>query len=568
MEFSKQEAAALLAIKDKSADSTKLRDAGTVYWDAIERGIGDCLRNKIDITSFCSRERDFIDFGICTHIVDLPVEIKKKILDNSPKDSFIAVLCFSEWISQLYSKIVQGDKKELLEKEISFTIIQISRTEKEIMELQQQRKDLLFTEQTISTATRQTTDRQSGLELMEQYDALLRQNLKFKKAVSKGTFFSVVDKRKHCERENTQSVLKGKSDAFLESYQPKERAAIKTMCAQIADDFGTIIDYEDAILKMQADIGELIKKKESISPIETEARVKQEIDYIHDLVKLAAKRLHMESCPIMRPDEGFFTMACLHDCINRILEFDPRVFHNDRVAIFGRPTVLLIPGNGNALYDWKNNLIIVPILPYGGNCMASIATGLIEYRIDTDEDKRLTSSYNQLPQHATIRSIFQLRANLTKDYITWMVSEFKGYKNLAKEVRKWFEHEIAPSKNDIYIPSEFHPFVMPAEEFSRTLDSCEARLSQGLPTAGENDLWVGSILHYMRGNFERSIELLKTLVAKNSKHERAYYNLGYICMKLMYKQDALHAFSEYTKLNPQSWYSGVVMEHARKLSIS
>ncbi len=567
MEFSKSDLELLNAIKDKSADPAKLRDAGTLYWNAIEQGVGDCLRKKSDIAAFCDKDRDFIDFGISAHVLDRPVEIRKKITDNVPKESFLSVLYFSDWIKQLYAKIIQGDKKELLEKEISFTNIQISRLEKEILELQQQRKDALLAEQAKTTATRQTIDQKSGIDILEQYDTLLRQNLKFKKAVSKGTFFSVTDKRKHCERENTLSALKAKAESFLESYQPKDRATVKGFSTQIADDFGKITDFDDNVAKMQAEIGELIKKKESISAIETDARIRQEIDYIHDLVKLAAKRLHTENCPIIRPDESFFTASILHDCLNRIMEFDPQVFHNDRVAIFGKPSVLLIPGNGNTLYDWKNNLIIVPILPFGGNFMASIATGLIEYRIDTDEDKRLTSSYNQLPQYVNVRSIFQLRANLTKDYITWMVSEFKGYKNLAKEVRKWFEHEIAPSKNDIYIPPQYHSFVMAADEFSKNLDSCETRLSSGLATAAENDLWVGSILHYMRGNFDRSIELLKTLIVKNPKHEKAFYNLGYICMKLMYKQDALHAFTEYTKLNPQSWYSGVVMDFTRKLSV-
>jgi tetratricopeptide (TPR) repeat protein len=565
MDFTKQETAVLSALKDKSPDAAKLREAGSLYWARVSEGIGECVRKKTDVTAFLNAERDFVDFGLAGQVVDNAPALRKKILDAAGKPGFLQVLCFSDWISQLCAKIVQGDKKELIEKEITLSRMQMQRCETEIVELQQQRRENVSNEQAKTSAARQKTDTKTGLDTLEQLDSLLRQNLKFKKAVSKGTFFSVADKRKHCERENSLADLKGKADDFLEAYQPKERAAIKGFSAQIADDMGRIIDFEDSIARMQKEIEELAKKKESISPIETEARIVQEIDYLRDLVKLTAKRLHMESCPIARPEDRYFTMKELSDCLDRVLEFDPRIFHNDRVAIFGRPCVLLIPGNGNSLYDWKNNVIIVPTLPIGGNFMASVATGMIEYRIDTDEDKRMMTSYNQLPQHEGVKSVFHLRSELTKDYIIWMVSEYKGYKNLEKEVRKWFEHEIAPSKNDIYIPPHYQSFVLPAEQFSAILAERESRLGGPLPEASDDDLWVAGILNYQRGKFERSVELLRALVAKNPRHEKALFNLGFVCMKLMYKQDAIKWFTEYTKLNPQSWWSGVVMDFVRRL---
>jgi len=565
MDFTKQDTASLSALNNKTPDPAKLRDAGNLYWNALAQGIGECVRKKADVAAYLASERDFVDFGLTPEAVDRPADVRKKILGSPVKGSFVPVLCFSDWISQLCAKILQGDKKELLEKEIELSLMQMERLEKEILELQQQRGESIANEPVKSPATRSPADLRNGLDALEQLDALFRQHLKFKKAVSKGTFFSVADKRKHCERENTLASLRAKTDDFLEAYQPKERAAIKAISAQIADDMGRIIDFEDSIAKMRKDIEELTRKKDSISPVETEARINQEIDYLKDLVKLTAKRLHMESCPIMRQEDKYFTLSELHSCLDRILEFDPRIFHNDRVAIFGKPSVLLIPGNGNSLYDWKNNVIIVPTLPVGGNCMASVATGMIEYRIDTDEDKRLTTSYNQLPQYEGVKSVFHLRTELTKDYITWMVSEYKGYKNLAKEVRKWFEHEIAPSKNDIYVPPQYQAFELPAEEFTKQLAERESRLAGDMAAASEDDLWVASILNYQRGKFERCVELLRALVARKPDHEKAHFNLGFVCMKLMYKQDAVKSLTKYTKINPQSWWSGVVMDFVRRL---
>jgi hypothetical protein len=565
MNFNKQDTATLAALKDKSPDPAKLRDAGNLYWNYLAQGIGECVRKKADVAAYLASERDFVDFGLTPEAVERPVDFRKKILTVESPDAFLKVLCFSDWISQLCAKILQGDKKEMLEKEIKLSSMQMDRLEKEIVELQQQRRETVINEPVKTSSTRQTSDLKTGLDTLDQLDGLFRQHLKFKKAVAKGTFFSVADKRKHCERENNLSSLRAKVDEFLEAYPPKERAAVKAFSAQVADDMGRIIDFEDSIVKMRKDIEELTRKKDAISPVETEARIVAEIDYLRDLVKLTAKRLHMESCPIMRQEDKYFTVGELHACLDRILEFDPRIFHNDRVSIFGKPSVLLIPGNGNSLYDWKNNVIIVPTMPVGGNCMASVATGMIEYRIDTDEDKRLTASYNQLPQYEGVKSVFHLRTELTKDYITWMVSEYKGYKNLAKEVRKWFEHEIAPSKNDIYIPPQYQAFELPAEEFTRQLAERESRLSRDLAAASVDDLWVASILNYQRGKFDRSVELLKALVTKRPDHQKALFNLGFVCMKLMYKQDAVKSLTEYTKLNPQSWWSGVVMDYVRRL---
>jgi tetratricopeptide (TPR) repeat protein len=282
-------------------------------------------------------------------------------------------------------------------------------------------------------------------------------------------------------------------------------------------------------------------------------------------VKLTAKRLHTESCPFVRDGDAYFTYREISACLDRVLEFDPGIFHNGRAALFGKPFVLLVPGTGNALYDWKNNVIIVPLVPPSGNFMASLACGAVEYRLDTDEDKKLLTTYNQLPQHQNVKSLFLLRSELTKDYITWMTSEYRGYKNLSRETRKWFEHEIAPSKNDIYVPPEFRPFALSTEQFTAILDACEARLAGGVDGAAEDDLWTGGILNYQRGKFERSAELLKALVARFPTNHRAWYNLGHVFMKLMCKQEALRVFLEYAKLNPQSWWTGVVMDNVRKL---
>jgi len=255
----------------------------------------------------------------------------------------------------------------------------------------------------------------------------------------------------------------------------------------------------------------------------------------------------------------------LNECLDRIIEFDPLLFKNDRVAIFGKPGVLIVPGNGNSLYDWKNNRLLVPLVPPGGNFMASIATGMIEYRLDVDEDKRMLNSYNQIPAHKKIRSMFQLRNNLMKDYVIWMTSEYKGYRILEKEKKDWFEHEIAPPKMDIFTPFEYQQFNITSSEFKKLMDSLDIKLSGDLSKCKNDELWSGSIVFYQQGKFQRAMEMLNALIQKDPENLMAYYNCGHIAMKCMNKSQAINSFTEYCNRNPQSWWTRVAREHLRRL---
>jgi tetratricopeptide (TPR) repeat protein len=562
-----QAASVLSSMQGGALEAAQCRELSTLYWNLLSQGITDCVHSKADLGAFFSAQYDFVNFGLVADALENASQTRKKILETPAREPYLPILVFSDWLAQVCKKIVDGDKRELLEKEIRLSTLQVERCEKEINDIQNQRSESVRSELSRAGASARDADIAAHLDMMGQLDVILRLNLRFKKAVSKGAFFSVAEKRNYCERENTITDLRSTIDRFLEAIPPKERAAIKGYSSQIVDDLGRIIDYEDSIDKMLKESDKLEKRKESISPLEIEARIVREIDYMRDLVKLSAKRLHLESRPFIRQDDACFTRVELSSCLDRILEFDPGIFHNDRVPLFGKPSLLLIPGIGNSMYDWKNNVIIVPTLPPSGNFMASVACGMIEYRLDTDEDKRLLTSYSELPQYAGARSMFHLKAELTKDYIAWMTSEFKGYKILAREVRKWFEHEIAPNKTEIYTPPQFAQFELSTTEFNKRFDAVEDRLSKNIQQAPPEDLWAGSILNYQRGNFQRTLDLLTALIAKNPAHEKALYNLGVASMKLMHKQDAIRFFSDYAKVNPQSWWTGVAMDHVRRLRL-
>jgi len=324
---------------------------------------------------------------------------------------------------------------------------------------------------------------------------------------------------------------------------------------------------DDQINEKQRELLAIADQNQKLSPLEVEGRVRTEIEYIRDLVKLVARRLHLESCSLLKPDDPFFTLDTIHECFDRIFEFDPMLFNNERVSYIGKPSVLLVPGNGNALYDWKNNQIVIPLVPPGGNFMGSIATGIVEYRIDVDEEKKMMHSYQKTPENKTVKSIVTLRANLTKDYMRWMTSEYAGFKVLSKDSRLWFEHEIGPRKSEIFCPQELQPFAMNQKRFSEAFEAVKKRIKENgdAYATRPDDLWAGSVMACQLGKYEDALKYLDELTDKNPDHKFAWYNLGMICMKNMRGQDSQKAFKQFMLKGSRSWWTAVAAEHLRHL---
>jgi tetratricopeptide (TPR) repeat protein len=236
--------------------------------------------------------------------------------------------------------------------------------------------------------------------------------------------------------------------------------------------------------------------------------------------------------------------------------------------LFGKPSILLIPGTGASVFDWKNNMILVPLVIPGNNPTASIATGIVDYRLDVDEDRNFITSYNQIAERKTVRSSVELRNLLTKDYVAWMTSEYNGFRVLSKLVKEWFEHSVAPSRNEICTPPEYRTFALSPTEFEAQFKELEAKIEQeDMVGISDSFLWSGSILYYQKGIFEKSLELLKVLLIRNPDAGIVWYNAGMVAMKLMRKPEAIDYFNQYANRYPQTWWARTAREHLRRLQV-
>ncbi len=562
MQFDAKQKTILADIAKDPSYPRAISELNALYWGIALDGLSDRVRNGEDIAPFLKQEKSFFNSGLVRELREDAADIERKFFEKPELNSPLEIELYTDWILAVVEKIKENDRAQTIMLEIDASKRTLVRLQRDIAAHQEERKDLLV--KALGGELDSSTLQCVG-SLVET-DKRALENLRIKKAISRGVFFPVSERRTFVEKENNLKKEVARYAALVSHIKnDSEKTALRTLCLNISELFETCIEHEEKILKYEAEITALKDKQNALSPLEIQSRVRSEIEYLRDLIRLCAKRLHGESCSVVRKGDVFFTQKEFAQCLDRVLEFDPRIFHNDRVSFQGKPTFLLVPGNGNALFDWKNNRFIVPLIPPGGNFLGSIASAIIEYRIDVDEEKTLVTSYSKLPHLKGVKSILQIRASLTKDYLAWILSESKGFKIMTKETRAWFEHEIAPGKLDIYCPLQYQSFSLSSDDYRKLLADVESRVKNDVNAADSADLWVGSILNYQQGNFERAFECIKTYVDKNTINTFAFYNLGQIAMKVSRKTEAIAGFAEFCKLNPQSWWATVTQDHLRRL---
>ncbi len=569
LKFENEALTAIRALKQDPGDSEALKTVSNLYWPTLIGGLKDAVHGEEGPEHFLSTRESFINFGLIEDLIDPETHLQELIFDTEKRFPYLTVAFMSQWLRETINEIREGNRSKMLLREVDSTRMQIRKYEEAIESIQENRERILLQELVQSSNRYSEPKLKKIMEKMREADSLRLCNLRSRKAASKGKFLCVEERRELAEREKVLSKDQAREEGLMtEVENPDERRNLKQIGDGLSDTFERIIDAEHKTASLEQEIEEIELRQTKMSPMEVESRIVESLEYIRDLVKLSAKRLHLESCSILKPNDHPFTLKKIQACLSRIMEFDPKVFSNDRVAYLGRPSVLLCPGNGNALYDWKNNILIVPLLPMRGDFMASIAHGIIEYRFDTDEDKQLIGSYSNLPENKGVKSIYRLKERLAKEYVQWMTQEYKGFRVLSRDIRKWFEHEIGPDKNDIYCPPEFQPFNTASGEIKKLIDRVEDRLSDDNAHTSPNVLWAGSILHFQMGNFKRAYECSREFVhSAGANHRLAWYNFGHIAAKVARKQEAVDAFKQFVQDHPQSWWASVARAHLKRLQL-
>jgi len=387
--------------------------------------------------------------------------------------------------------------------------------------------------------------------------------LRQQKQVASGKFLDVQGKR---ELANNLLEYQKQFTAFKNVVTELRNPTQEKELLQVSEEINVLIseriDTEIKRARKETELQAVSTQTAKLSPIEIDAQMSESMDYFKGLMVLCAKRARTEAFSVWTGKSRPVTIASLKKVIGLIEEFDPKVFKNERVQFLGIPKFIIIPGYGNSLYDWKNNAILVPTLS-PGKIEESIVAGIVEYKLDMDEDKILLTSFNKLEENKQIRSLLRLKELFAKSYSVFMSMETRGYKVLPKDVRLWFNREIAPNRNEIKIPFEFDPVTMKKEEYEILRSEVEKAVSDG--SATPRQYYGMGIFHNYDEQFDKAVECFRKSFELAPDFFDALFNLAIMHMKRNSRREAMECFTEFLKKSPQNWWTIVCQEHLMKL---
>ena len=552
----------LKLIKELSDDSTDARakaGLGSAYWSMLIGAVCDTVIEKKDIKHLINEEKAFIDVGAFPKISGDKDVAQSSIFDTKKKYEYIDIISVTDLLEIILLKITSGEKKEKLERHIKSSRVKKDRLLIDLKILQEERIEIL---------TKSVGSTNAAVNELPHTDVLVFENLRIKRAIAAGLFMNVEAKREFVAKtkvlDSKLSILEGLYKSIPDA---EDRVAMRELLRKIDSVRNEVINFDERIARYEKELDEVINESQNVSEMEIESGFRTELEFLRENVKLASRRLKQDNFSFYNPEANHVSLLELQKTMDIILEFDPEIFHNSRIPIYGRPKLLLVPGNGSGIYDWKNNLFLIPQTTHTKDIMPSLAAAVMEYRLDTDEDKLLINSYQKISTQKDIKSIITLKENLTKDYIKWLTSEYKGFKVLDKETRAWFERNVGPSKKDIYTPPDLQPFLFSSSDFKELFSENEKKITEGSDDEIAISAWILSVLEFQNGNYQKSYDYIKSAKEHGFAHKFLSYNSAIICSKVARKPEALEALNEFTTKNTQGWWVALARDQIRRLQV-
>jgi hypothetical protein len=298
------------------------------------------------------------------------------------------------------------------------------------------------------------------------------------------------------------------------------------------------------------------------TPADVRSALMHEIGNVRGLLRLAAKYARVGECVLpLSPKAAAVNPASLIDSLREIEQIDPGLFNNQGVKRFGKPSILLAPGIGDGVYDQDRNRLVIPQYT-PRSPLESVANAIVLYRLDADaayNDRRLFKSYQtEIKEYAQLRSNLKLRQNLTRDYLIWVTREARGQQELSREVRDWFEANIAPRKDEPLVPRELRG--LGSRQLKGKLDEVERSTPSGERS------FRSAMLRWLQDVENEETLKVQVLPLLEEAMRQAPGNLDYVYSAgALYKRarmypQAIDCFTRYAANARKSWWTNKAVE--------
>lgn len=263
---------------------------------------------------------------------------------------------------------------------------------------------------------------------------------------------TVMDEREIKGMSDNRKRVKDKYDGFLQNIEKTDE--------DLYDDFvdiqrkiaAKLSDYVEVLIEVEIyghhDLVEMgLATRIRKNPMSPKVRIESELLELRSSVNGAAKKARVDVCPVLLNEKQIITKKDAVDLLNRVRMVDTNAFRTSLARRIGKPGILFVPGNGNGMFHYENNVFLLPLAP-PKTATYSILSSVVQYRWENDEDRTMRAGYQDLKPYRRL-NILDLRKAMLNDYVLWVSREALGYKVLDKLVRPWFQQNIKVNKEAV-----------------------------------------------------------------------------------------------------------------------
>lgn len=488
----------------------------------------------------------WVNFGLISDVV-CPDHEKVVCLDKEipadKKDVYAEYKVFylSDWLKKLYDHDLRLEKKQKLETDVKKAKKALEDYPASLERCMRRRDDFLSRFPEAKTVN----------EISHKIDTCLPE------------FSYIKDKIDHSKRVTTQERIRyvqlTEEITKLREWRAKEQQAISSKVPQHQM---MRLDREiESIIMMKPDLQKRLdgaKKvlqddldwRDSITISNCREMLRESIRRVRTMSDLAARRSRGKPCSIMRHGGKIPSAVDIADAIENVLEIDPTLFTGTGGRHAKFPLILVVPAFGDGVFDFEFNVLMIPIFNSGG-LLRSIATALIEFKLDSPVGNRFRESYLRLNKNKGVKSSMQVRDRLVKDYLDWVVKEANGYQVMDAETRKWFIETVAPSMFALKHPRRIGEFA--AADAPTLIEEYDKRIEAN-PDDFDAHFRLG-VVCWRIGNYAKASIAFRHAVELNSESADACYNAGMGAFKTGQKQKAINYWRKYLRVDKMSFWT-------------
>jgi len=323
----------------------------------------------------------------------------------------------------------------------------------------------------------------------------------------------------------------------------------------VFDSVGRLLELHNNRSNLEQRLYEEQAAQSQVTAASMRTALHAEIANLRGLLRLAARYAHHGECGVDTGEGVRIEPAQVDAALRHIEEFDPRLFLNEHARRHGRPTILLAPGSGDAVFDRARNRFIVPQRsPHGAEASLAAAAALYRLELDADQGNELAAAFRkQQRRTAKVRSNLKVRNQLAEEYKLWITQEARGNAVLPREARQWFEANIAPNKEDPWTPREYlllsqRQLTGRLNELERAAQSADREFRCGILYWLTNPQDARAIRDWAIPRIERAMQLDPAAVGY-------VYSAATLHKKIASFQRAIDLFNIFARTAPQSWWT-------------